>query len=696
MADTSQQLGCAASWSFGDVLRILPSAARATLWRALKHFSCLESARSSCRALRELVDGQTSSVGITLRDLNPAELVAAFHEGAWLVRRPNCTKVSLSCEDPSALLVPFATAPAASYRAITELKVDFHGLGPLPGGTLLGLTSRLPGLTSLDISSPPPAPDCALERKLASYALSLLPNLANLTLNDSHYVPLIPDNLASQLTSLSVDALEDPSTRPTSAELATVLSKMTALRELDVGVSWQCPFGPEDVRQLLDAVPRTSLRTLALYPVGEDANDLRCTYAGGFLDTVEIKNEISADLLYTNLSSILGTAVRRSSAMGPRLRLLKIGLVEADGVPDPDSAAELYARCESTQLRDSMYGFADMETILSIVGRLGVPERLSAAAGRGGDLVVLRGPLVRSLIGVPRVLQGWLKEVGASAAAALGLPQGIHRYRVLPSAGTVLAQAVTPSGPGAVAEAARLLGGTSSDGGGGVAMVEAVPSGLLWHMAVLQVLQALWDGEVEGDSGAVGGRTMQKWRGTGQAVQAWIVVDGEAGAQGTAEEEVKEEADEEVDEAGLGGPISAPQPLPPPWTHAAGTEADAAGASGGEMGPGPQPHASSAPQPPAPTSALAWLCAVWALSPAGSEAFLESLGLITPLEAAEVAAAGDSRRLSAPSAANGPARSELASEASFGGWGSGGEAEDLGGEAEVGSPCTGTAVEEAD
>ncbi|KAG2485373.1 hypothetical protein HYH03_015864 [Edaphochlamys debaryana] len=574
MADTSQQLGCAASCSFGDVLRILPSAARATLWQELKSSSCVKSARSSCRALRELVDGQTSSVGIPLKDLSPAELVAAFHEGLWLVRRPNCTQVTLfSGPDASALLVPFATAPAAFCRAITELSVYCDEWdNPIPGGVLLGLTSRLPGLTSLELSSPPPAPDCALERQLASYALSLLPNVANLTLNDCHYVPLLPASLAARLTQLSVFAHEMLETRPTAAELATVLSKMTALRELHVSVAWQCPFGPEDVRQLLDAVPRTSLRTLEVHSVGEESNQLCCTYAGGFLDTVEITNEISPDLPYTVLSSILGTAVRRSSAMGPRLRLLKIGFVEADGIPDPDPAAELYTRCGSIELGD-LIGGEDMDTILSLVERLGVPERLrwnvgiddyyevvrlkgqrpsepagvgpsSGSAGSrgggqgssgralpaarvlslpavieravermvkpttgpGGDLVVLRGPLVRSLIAAPRALQGWLQEVSASAAATLGLSEAIVTVRMLPSAGTVLAQAAMAAGAGAVAEAARLLGGAAPEGGTGVAMVEATHSGLRWRTAVVQVLQALWDGEAEGDSGGAAGQ----------------------------------------------------------------------------------------------------------------------------------------------------------------------------------------------
>ncbi|KAG2483258.1 hypothetical protein HYH03_017856 [Edaphochlamys debaryana] len=363
-----------------DILRILPATARARLFSQLSSDRSLKPARRSCRALRDFVDEHTRRVTMPLRarSLQHAKLMAACSQGRWLERRPKCTSVHLSAEEESvsALAVPFATAPAEACRRITRLKIQCDDLPPLLGVVLLSVTARLPCLTSLDLGASAPDPDDALERQLASHALSLLPSLTNLSLGDCDFVPLIPDCVAGRLTQLKV-ASHIVDERPSGKALATALSKMAAAKKVVLCVSSECSFWARDVRLLLDAVPKQSpLQKLKLFPIGEASVQLSCTFAGGHLDTIEWHNEEAYDAPYSDISAVLGTAVLPSRAMGPRLRLLVLRTVEVDEEPfTPDPAAELYARCDKIRVVE-LKGGDHLSATLSLLRLVGTPEDL--------------------------------------------------------------------------------------------------------------------------------------------------------------------------------------------------------------------------------------------------------------------------------------------------------------------------------
>ncbi|KAG2501541.1 hypothetical protein HYH03_000048 [Edaphochlamys debaryana] len=551
MACNTTQQSAPGSCTISDLLHILPSSAHETLYNSLKANDSLSHARSSCRALRALVDGQTSDVDMRL-GLAPARLLAAFHGGRWLQRRPRCTHVCLSKNGGSldALAVPFATAPPEACRRVTSLGIQGGGRrpSPIPGLVLLTLTSRLPLLRSLRLSEvAPPAQDTPLDRQMASYALSLLPSLSSLSVEDPRFLRLVPDSLAAQLTQLHVCALGAQEDRPTAEMLAATCSKMAAIKELSILYPRTCPFAPQDVSRLLDAPPLSALESLTLYPVGNVAMELNCSFAGGCLDAVDFGKDPAP---YSKISAILGTAVLRSRAMGPRLRLLTLAQVDVDAEPpNPDPAAALYARCNGIQLGNLM-GCRHVRPMLCVVRLLGLPQMLTWDAGKvytcltvdllrngseaGGrhagsapvvlptatliqrcleriartvdenaeTSVVLRGPFVRGLIASPRALEGWLQDV---VAALPSKPMTAFQYRALPTCGAVLLEynAGSRTAPvvRAVAEAALPLGGAAD--GDSPAQVEAVSSSLLWSDAAVQVLEALWDGEEEeGEAGA--------------------------------------------------------------------------------------------------------------------------------------------------------------------------------------------------
>ncbi|KAG2483257.1 hypothetical protein HYH03_017855 [Edaphochlamys debaryana] len=417
---------------------------------------------------------------------------------------------------------------------------------------------------------------------MISYALSLLPSLASLTLNNTGYVPLIPDCVAGRLTHFCVSAEGAPESRPRTELLAPALSRMTALKGLELAVPGAAGFRPPEALQLLDAAPLASLQTLKLGPVGRV--EIFCSFANGLLDTVELYNETSYEVPYRDISAVLGTAVLPSRAMGPRLRLLRLCEVEADYVPPTsDPATELYARCDEVQVV-AMLARAQTH-VLSLLRLLGLPEKLvcqvamdgdygivnlmkelgvgsaseaemgdggpgcsSAGSGGGGagggrsgpskpplvvltpeqvagravgrmvgrsseesdtDFVVLRGPLLRGLVDIPRALHCWLERVAAEAGAVMRGAHIISSYRPLPSASAVVVGCTCSAAAKAVAAAARRMGhrhaACGGGGGSGQAMVEAVHSELTWRDAILQVLQALWDGEEESEGAGAAG-----------------------------------------------------------------------------------------------------------------------------------------------------------------------------------------------
>ncbi|KAG2483259.1 hypothetical protein HYH03_017857 [Edaphochlamys debaryana] len=119
------------------------------------------------------------------------------------------------------------------------------------------------------------------------------------------------------------------------------------------------------------------------------------------------------------------------------------------------------------------------------------------AQGDGRDCILLRGPFVRGIMAAPPALRGWLQQVSADATG-----KRLERYFPLPSAGAVVLECTSCEGAKAVAAAARRLGEAVNKDGGGVALVEAVHSERSWQEYIVQVLQALWDGEGEGSAEA--------------------------------------------------------------------------------------------------------------------------------------------------------------------------------------------------
>ncbi|KAG2491513.1 hypothetical protein HYH03_010090 [Edaphochlamys debaryana] len=140
--------------------------------------------------------------------------------------------------------------------------------------------------------------------------------------------------------------------------------------------------------------------------------------------------------------------------------------------------------------------------------------------------LLLRGSAVRVLLAVPAALHAWAQQLAKEVAASGPGPGAAGRlqvsgYRSLPTAGAVVLEC--GSGPGgraaaeAAAEVARQLAGAGGDGGsapGGSAeasaapaacVLEAIQMGRRIDAALMEVLQALWDGAEEGGPGPATG-----------------------------------------------------------------------------------------------------------------------------------------------------------------------------------------------
>ncbi|KAG2483253.1 hypothetical protein HYH03_017851 [Edaphochlamys debaryana] len=540
----SARSGC----SFGDVLHILPSAAREVLVAALKSHSSLQDARLSCQVLRDLIDFQQTKLTICTGWVSYGDLLALCQEGRWLRRWPRCTQVDLTVDIHSrdALTVPFLAAPPEACQRITALTVSTSESGyGLPGKDLLALLSRLPGLSTLVLSAiAPDVQDDPLGFRLMTLALSMLPRLTNLTA-DWTYLPCIPSSLAGQLTRLELTSV-DSSDRPPVAEVVAALPGLTALQELSLDSEGAGAFSPAEVLEFLDSAP-PSLNSMTLGPIRPSAEasepfSFSATFANGRLDTIHANGPWP--MLYAQVAAVLAAAVLPSRALGPRLGLLKIidlGAEQALPDPDQDPAAELRARCAKVSLgKLTGGGHATAASGMLLVRKFGVPEtvkwhvannvwaevqltppkpglltraftlttaavveravaRMAASPAEPGraSTVLLWGPLLQGLVVVPAALKATIQSL--SVAAACNSDHYIMRYYSVLSAGAVVLTGSSAEAAEAVVAAAGRLAAAAGGGGGSGAVLGAMCTRLHLSAGLNRVLQPLWDGEEQGE-----------------------------------------------------------------------------------------------------------------------------------------------------------------------------------------------------
>ncbi|KAG2483252.1 hypothetical protein HYH03_017850 [Edaphochlamys debaryana] len=568
------QKSASESCSLADVLHVLSSDARDGLVDALGSNSSLRNARLACRALRDLIDSQQTALTVNTYTVSYGDLVTLCHDGRWLRRWPRCTKLTLLIDggELGALAVPFLAAPLDACQRITELAVSTEeSETALPGSHVLALVSRLPGLCKLVLSATAPEEDDSpLEFSLTQMALSSLPSLTDLTANWT-YLPCIPGGLAGQLTRLELTPV-DSSDRPPAANVAEALPGMTAVRELVFAANAVEPFTPAEILELLNAAP-PSLTHMQVNTVEARGLSLRFTFSNSLLDSVHVGTSwANSDHAgppwapkYADVAARLAAAVLPSRALGPRLGLLSISHLTVSGsLPDPDPAAALLARCAKVELgalKGSSKG--SPRGAISLMRKLGVPRSLEWDAGRGllatvsltepkpgadkrrpvlelrtvvesvvqrmassagapDSILLLRGPFMRGLLSVPAGLRPILRHL--ISAPGVSPPLRTVSCRALPAAGAVVLGLRLHKSPAAAAEAARRL--AEAAGGGpeaaGVVMLEVLCPSLPLEAAIQQELQALWDGDVDGEERGVGATTEE---------QAKADVGGGAGAE---------------------------------------------------------------------------------------------------------------------------------------------------------------------
>ncbi|KAG2483249.1 hypothetical protein HYH03_017847 [Edaphochlamys debaryana] len=551
MAASSSQQCAPESCPLGDLLGILPSAARQTLYAALKSNSSLSAARLSSRVLRDFIDGHAPELKLDMGRFNLGHHLPLCHEGRWLRRWPRCTDVTIEfdVDAVSLLVLPFNTAPPEACQRITSLTVcSSTDSVYLPSDALLTLTGRLTGLTTLQLMASCPDSDAdeeyeTLQKPLIAYALSLLPKLCDLKTDSWGHVSCISDGMAAgQLTRLELNASDPDSARPPMPELVGLLGRMTALRELVLSDTESALSFREEALELLDAIPDT-LQALEVSPVGRGYLCLRLAFAGGRVSTAAVRPCFGGLASYAPASATLASVLLPSRKLGPRLQRLELGGVDIRPTDDAGAAAALYARCDKVVVEEMVVREGAEEAALGVMRLTGLPatlewrsdwpshgsvllrppnsaagrpvglspsavgqravERMAAADGPGATSVLVRGPAVRVLLAAPAAATLWVEQLvrGATQIEEPERPQ--CTLYTLPSAGAIMLKCASPEAAEAVAAAARRLAQTaaSEDGAGagaGAALLDVRRSSLHWHDATTQVLQALWDGEEGG------------------------------------------------------------------------------------------------------------------------------------------------------------------------------------------------------
>ncbi|KAG2491522.1 hypothetical protein HYH03_010098 [Edaphochlamys debaryana] len=160
------------------------------------------------------------------------------------------------------------------------------------------------------------------------------------------------------------------------------------------------------------------------------------------------------------------------------------------------------------------------------VERLAATTRPTSPGPLHPVLLLLRGSAVRELLADPTALHAWAQQLAKGVAAggrgpAVAGSLHVSRYRPLATAGAVVVECGYGTAGLAAAEAAAevarqlVAAGSKSDGAPGgsaeasaapaACVFEAIQTGLRVNGALMQVLQALWDGAEEGGPGPATG-----------------------------------------------------------------------------------------------------------------------------------------------------------------------------------------------
>ncbi|KAG2491572.1 hypothetical protein HYH03_010140 [Edaphochlamys debaryana] len=363
----------------------------------------LSGVRSSCRALRELVDSHLEELQLRPGSLDPDRFASLCQDGRWLQRWPACRRVVISLPGGNDLnpasraqcLEPFITTSQPAYARILELELTCYEPDMLPPGPVLERLLRcLPSLRAVHLDGwlCPRSSD----RALAATALSSLPHLSSLTLSDRDWLPYVTTGaLAVRLAVLRVGLSDEPGgTVLSPAGVTACVARITALEELTLCRSMS--FSPAELRHLMDALP-PSVRRCCVERVGRRephhcAVALELTH--GLLSSFEVTSSRALKFMFAaTLQDLVVTALLPSRALGPRLPCLRVRpelSVGDERLKIGPSFSQLASCCDQIQIGSmSLMPSSSPTDALALARTLGVPEALEWGL-RSGDILCVR------------------------------------------------------------------------------------------------------------------------------------------------------------------------------------------------------------------------------------------------------------------------------------------------------------------